>query len=288
MLTVKQLADKQPLHVLCKLFNIARSTYYYHAQPRPINAERLELTAMIKKAFYLSKQSAGARTIASIVTDWQGKKLTRYLASKLMKANGLVSHQPVKHRYSKSKEHMRHDNVLDQQFRVDMPNRVWTGDVTYVRTRQGWRYLAVVLDLFSRNVVGFAVSKSPDSELTTAALKLAFESRKRPASILFHSDQGSHYSSLAFAQQINTFRMQHSMSRRGNCYDNAPTERFFRSLKSEWINKTVYDDTTEMQHDIADYIFGYYRKLRPHTFNNQLTPEKKEQLYYQQNLLKCV
>lgn len=243
---------------------------------------------MVKKAFYLSKQSAGARTIARIVTDWLGKKLTRYLAGKLMKLNNLVSHQPVKHRYYTGKAHVQHDNVLAQQFDVDMPNQVWTGDVTYIRTKQGWRYLAVVLDLFSRNVVGFAMSKSPDSNLTVSALRMAYESRKRPIGVLFHSDQGSHYTSLAFEKQIKALRMKHSMSRRGNCYDNAPTERFFRSLKSEWITKTVYTDIAEMKNDITDYILGYYRKLRPHTFNQQMTPEKKEQLFYKQKLLKCV
>lgn len=285
---VKRLADKQPLRLLCDLFNVSRSTYYYHAKPRPINTERLELTAMIKKAFFLSKQSAGARTIATIVTEWRGQPLTRYLASKLMKANNLISHQPVKHRYHKGKAHVRHDNILAQQFRVDAPNQIWTGDVTYIRTKQGWRYLAVVLDLFSRNVVGFAMSKSPDSNLTTSALRMAYEARKRPTGVLFHSDQGSHYTSLAFEKQIQACRMKHSMSRRGNCYDNAPTERFFRSLKSEWITKTVYADTAEMRNDITDYILGYYRKLRPHSFNQQITPEKKEQLFYEQNLLKCV
>lgn len=285
---VKRLADKQPLRLLCDLFNLSRSVYYYHANPRPINTERLALTAMIKKAFYVSKQSAGARTIASIVTGWRGKPLTRYLAGKLMKSNGLVSRQPVKHRYHKGAAQVRHDNVLAQQFSVDMPNQVWTGDVTYVRTKQGWRYLAVVLDLFSRNVVGFAMSTSPDSKLTKLALRMAFESRNRPAGVLFHSDQGSHYTSLAFAKQLKAFRMKHSMSRSGNCYDNAPTERFFRSLKSEWIMKKVYADFAEMRSDITDYILGYYRKLRPHAFNQQMTPEKKEQLFYEQNLLKCV
>lgn len=197
---------------------------------------------MVKKAFYLSKQSAGARTIATIITDWRGKKLKRYLAGKLMKLNNLVSHQPVKHRYHTGKAHVLYDNVLAQQFHVYKPNKVWAGDVTYIRTKQGWRYLAVVLDLFSRNVVGFAMSKSLDSDLTTSALRMAYESRKRPAGVLFHSDQGSHYTSLTFEEQIKALRMKHSMSRRGNCYDNAPTERFFRSLKSEWITKTVYTE----------------------------------------------
>lgn len=285
---VRRLAKNQPVRLLCELFDMSRSAFYYHAKPQRINVERLTLIAMIKQAFYLSKQSAGARTIASIVTDWRGKKLTRYLAGKLMKANHLVSTQPVKHRYHKGKGHVRHDNVLGQQFYADRPNQVWAGDVTYIRTKQGWRYLAVVLDLFSRNVVGFAMSTSPDSELTISALRMAYESRKCPTGVLFHSDQGSHYTSLAFEKQIKAFYMKHSMSRRGNCYDNAPTERFFRSLKSEWIMKTAYADIVDMRNDITAYILGYYRKLRPHTFNNQLTPEKKEQLFYKQNLLKSV
>ncbi len=237
---------------------------------------------MVKQVFNQSKRSAGARTVAQMVTTQYGERLTRYLAGKIMKENALFSCQPKRHKYRlRDKVHARYDNVLKQNFKVKTPNKVWTGDVTYIRTQQGWQYLSVVIDLYARNVVGFALSASPDSTLTAKALRMAYESRNRPQGILFHSDQGCHYSSLLFARHIKDFGMKHSMSRRGNCYDNAPTERFFRSLKSEWIGKTIYQNGAHVRADITNYIFDYYKSLRPHSANKYMTPNKKEQLFYQ-------
>ena len=135
-----------------------------------------------------------------------------------MAQQGLISRQLIRHRYSKAdKEHAIHDNLLKREFSPAAPNQVWTGDVTYIRTKQGWAYLAVVIDLYARNIVGFAVSDSPDSQLTAQALKMAYTVRLKPKNVLFHSDQGTHYTSRAFADAIAQCKsMEHSMSRRGN------------------------------------------------------------------------
>lgn len=142
-----------------------------------------------------------------------------------MQQHGLISRQLTRHRYSQAdKDHAMHDNLLKREFTPTAPNQVWTGDVTYIRTKLGFCYLAVVIDLFSRNIVGFAMSDSPDSKLTSAALKMAYMVRLNPKNVLFHSDQGSHYTSRAFAETVaKCTGMKHSMSRRGNCWDNAPT-----------------------------------------------------------------
>ncbi|MBS9780359.1 MAG: IS3 family transposase, partial [Moraxellaceae bacterium] len=151
---------------------------------------------------------------------------------------------------------------------------------TYIRIKGGWCYLAVVIDLYSRNIVGFSVAHSPDSELTSKALMMAYESRLKPENILFHSDQGTHYTSQRFADELSRCKgMQHSMSRKGNCWDNAPTERFFRSYKSEWMPKNGYDSKTDAINDITDYIWGYYRGVRPHKHNDYLTPFEKEKRF---------
>lgn len=171
-------------------------------------------------------------------------------------------------------------NLLARQFAVTEPNQVWCGDVTYVWTGQRWAYLAVVLDLFARKPVGWAMSYSPDSDLTCRALKMAFESRGKPQNLMFHSDQGSHYTSRQFRQQLWRCRIMQSMSRRGNCWDNAPMERLFRSLKTEWIPKTGYRNFTEAQQAITSYLAGYYSSNRPHQYNGGLTPNESERLYW--------
>ena len=202
---------------LCELFAVARSTHYLAKKPKMLSLKQINLTLWVKQAFDASKGSAGARTLSAIVSQQHNIKLTRYKA-KIMAQQGLVSRQLIRHRYSKAdKEHAIHGNLLKRAFSPTAPNQVWTGDVTYIRTKQGFCYLAVVIDLFSRNIVGFAMSDSPDSKLTIQALNMAYIVRLSPENVLFHSDQGTHYTSRAFADAIAQCKgMKHSMSRRGN------------------------------------------------------------------------
>ena len=190
------------------------STFKYRrAAARRINPEKVILRSMVKRAHNLSNGSAGARSIADIVTGF-GMPLSRYRASRLMAELKLVSTQLPKHRYRKAnKVHADIPNLLDRQFNVDQPNQVWCGDVTYVWAGNRWAYLAVVLDLYARKPVGWAISMSPDSNLTAKALTMAFESRRRPQSVMFHSDQGSHYTSLKFRQFLWRYQIKQSMSR---------------------------------------------------------------------------
>ena len=198
-----------------------------------------------------------------------------------MKSMNLVSSQLPKHAYKKAtQEHVAIPNLLDRQFLVAAPNEVWCGDVTFIWTGHRWAYLAVVIDLFARKPVGWAMSYSPDSQLTCQALTMAFESRGKPKNILFHSDQGSHYTSRQFRQLIWRYRIKQSMSRRGNCWDNSPMERFFRSLKTEWIPITGYRSFAEAKREIGRYIHGYYSQLRPHWYNGGLTPNESEKRYW--------
>ena len=275
---------------LCDLFGMVKSSYYYGLQPKPINIEMVKLKALIRQIFNDSKQSAGARSIAAILMNEHGIKLTRYLAAKVMRSMGLISCQLKTHKYKRAdEEHQAHDNILNRNFSPSAPNQVWTGDVTYIRIKGGWCYLAIVLDLYARRIVGFAVSDSPDSMLTTKALQMAYQSRLKPSGVLFHSDQGTHYTSKKFAESVASCEgMTQSMSRRGNCWDNAPTERFFRSFKTEWMPKGGYEDIAEAKSAIVDYIWAYYQSVRPHTFNDYLPPAEKERRYFNQNLLSAV
>ena len=199
----------------------------------------------------------------------------------MMKQLQLVSCQLPKHSYKKAQqEHIAIPNLMDRQFAPAKPNQAWTGDVTYIWTGNRWAYLAVVLDLFARKPVGWAISFSPDSKLTAKALAMAFESRGRPKDLLFHSDQGTHYTSVKYRQQLWRYTIKQSLSRRGNCWDNSPMERFFRSLKTEWVPTDGYQNLTEAKNHIGNYILGYYSQVRPHSFNGGKTPNKAEQTYW--------
>ena len=263
------------------MFGIHRSSYRYWAvrdnMPSP---EQVELRSEVRRAHELSNGSAGARTIADMVSN-RGIPLTRYRAGKLMRELQLVSCQLPNHRYKKaSQEHIDVPNLLDRQFAVTEPNQVWCGDVTYVWIGNRWAYLAVVIDLFARKPVGWAMSLSPDSELTCKALAMAYELRGKPKGVMFHSDQGSHYTSRQFRQRLWRYRIIQSMSRRGNCWDNSPMERFFRSLKTEWVPTTGYRNFTEAQRAVTRYIAGYYSQQRPHQYNGGLTPNESERLFW--------
>lgn len=228
----------------------------------------------------MSNGSAGARTIADIVTN-MGTTLSRYRATKVMKILGLVSRQQPKHKYRKQPlEHVEIPNHLERQFAVTGPNQVWVGDVTYIWAGSRWAYLAVVLDLFARKPVGWAMSFSPDSQLTIKALKMAYESRGVPTEVMFHSDQGTHYTSRKYRQTLWRYQIKQSLSRRGNCWDNSPMERFFRSLKTEWVPTIGYRSFAEAKQKIGDYIHGYYSRLRPHSYNGGLTPNESEKRYW--------
>ncbi|VAW79563.1 Transposase InsO for insertion sequence element IS911 [hydrothermal vent metagenome] len=269
------------MKVLCGLFGVHRSSYRaWRDRPQELSAEECQLREQVKSAHVLSNGSAGARSIATMLTN-AGTPLSRYRAGRRMKLLGLVSSQTPKHRYKKADQpHVTIPNRLDRQFDVAAPNQVWAGDITYVWTGKRWAYLAMVLDLFARRPVGWALSLSPDSALTKKALTMAYESRGNPEGALFHSDQGTQYTSLAFRQQVWRYHMVQSMSRRGNCWDNSPMERFFRSLKTEWISEVGCRSFEEVKGRITDYVLGYYSRFRPHAHNDGLPPVVAEQKYW--------
>uniref|UniRef100_UPI0025D18DE9 IS3 family transposase n=1 Tax=uncultured Alteromonas sp. TaxID=179113 RepID=UPI0025D18DE9 len=141
-----------------------------------------------------------------------------------------------------------------------------------------WHYAAVVIDLHTRRVIGWSMSHRPDAELAARALDMAYELRGKPKDVMFHSDQGSQYAARKFRQRLWRYKMTQSMSRRGNCWDNSPMERVFRSLKSEWIPSTGYCSINEAKRDVGYYLMNYYNWERPHQFNDGLPPAKAEEL----------
>lgn len=269
---------------MCQAFDVHRSSYrYWLDRTTTPSPETSLLKERVREAYTISHGSAGARTIADMVTN-QGIPLSRYRAGKLMKQLDLHSCQLPAHRYRKAaQEHVEVPNYLERQFAVTAPNQVWCADVTYVWVGSRWAYLAVVIDLFARKAIGWAMSLSPDSLLTGKALSMAYESRGKPKDVLCHSDQGSHYTSRKYRQLLWRYRLKQSLSRKGNCWDNSPMERFFRSLKSEWIPEVGYKNFTDARVEITDYIIGYYNSFRPHQYNGGLTPNKSERQYWNES-----
>jgi putative transposase len=270
------LQESYSINALCEEFEVHRSSYrYWKFNAGKIRVADVHTDSEVKAAHAVSGGSAGARTIATLVTSG-GYQLSRYRASKSMKRQGLVSCQPPKHNYKPAtKTHIAIKNHLNREFSPISPDQVWCGDVTYLWVGDRWRYLAVVLDLYSRKVVGFALSDSPDSELTKQALSHAFTARGNPVGVMFHSDQGCHYTSLSFKQMIWTYQFKQSMSRRGNCWDNAPMERFFRSMKTENMSKNDYENEA-----VANDSVRYCNLVRPHSHNLGLSPNEKEVFYW--------
>lgn len=266
---------------LCHVFGVHRSSYkYWKNRSGKPDGRRAVLRSQVLELHSISHGSAGARSIATLATQ-RGYHMGHWLAGRLMKELGQVSCQQPTHRYKRGgHEHVAIPNYLERQFAVTEPNQVCCGDVTYIWTGKRWGYLAVVLDLFARKPVGWAMSFSPGSWLTMKALEMAWDTGGKPGGVMFHRDQGSHYTSRQFRQLLWRYQIRQSMSRRGNCWDNSPMERFFRSLKNEWVPVVGYVSFSEAAHAITDYIVGYYSALRPHEYNGGLPPNESENRYW--------
>ena len=233
----------------------------------------------IRRAWNQSRGSAGARTLAEMLTQ-NGVPMSRYRAGRLMKYLNLSSCQPGKHQYKNARqEHTCLPNLLERQFAVPEPDSVWCGDMTYIWAGNRWCYLAVVMDLFVSRVVGWSLSENADTALISSALRMAYETRGQPRDVMFHSDQGSQYTGLKYQQLLWRYSIKQSVSRRGNCWDNSPMERFFRSLKTEWVPTDGYAGKDEARRQISGYILNYYNSARPHHYNGGLTPEESENRY---------
>lgn len=275
---MEELSRNEPVELVCAAFGVPRSCLYaYRQRCQRIDVDRLALRSQVHELFVESRSSAGSRSIMGMMRE-QGVAIGRFKVSRLMEELGLLCKQPGRHAYRQATvERIDIPNHLNRQFDVERPNQVWCGDITYIWAQGAWHYVAAVLDLFTRRVVGWAFSTRPDADLVVRALDMAYEQRGRPQGVLFHSDQGSQYASRKFRQRLWRYRMEQSMSRRGNCWDNAPMERLFRSLKSEWVPTVGYATAQEAHRDISHYLMHRYNWLRPHQFNEGMAPAVAEE-----------
>ena len=259
---------------LCQLFDVPVSSYYYQSVHKPNDAAyRDKLTVIHNENF----QAYGRRRMKVALAD-SGINLGVFKIARLMKQAGIIAKVPKKpHYYPSGKQKPNIPNELKRQFNPPQVNTHWVGDVTYIRHHQGWSYLATVLDLGSREIVGYALSQTPDAQLARQALIQAVKIQQPKTShLMFHSDQGVQYSANLFKQTLSLHRIKQSMSRRGNCWDNAVQERFFRSLKSEYLNGLSFVNHQAVVLAVEHYI-RYYNNKRINSTIGYMTPVLKRQ-----------
>ncbi len=262
---------------------VSRSSYYSYIKRQGDSDNDpflFNLKARIRGIFKQSDSSYGTRRISKQLKS-EGMKIGRYRARSLMKEMGLKVKQSKRYKVTTDSRHNYPvaSNILNRQFDVKEPDRVWATDITYIWTLEGWLYLAVVMDLFSRQIVGWAMNKRIKTQLAKDALAMAFFRRKPAPGLLHHSDRGSQYASYNYQEQLEQFKMIPSMSRKGNCWDNAPMERFFRSLKSERLVSCRFATRARAKSEILDYI-TYYNSIRLHSYLDYLSPMEYEKYWF--------
>lgn len=230
--------------------------------------------------FNESKGSYGSRRVVRQLND-EGHPIGRYKVRRIMRQLGLEAKTPRRFKLTTDSKHSLPvaPNILNRMFEVNEPNKVWTADISYVWTYEGWLYLAVVMDLHSRRIVGWSTSSRLKKQLALDALAMAYWQRKPDIGLLHHSDRGSQYASHEYRKQLAFFGMTASMSRKGNCWDNAPTERFFRSLKSERLTACRFVTRNEAKNEILDYI-TFYNSIRLHSALGYVSPMAYEKEQY--------
>jgi|TARA_B100001059_G_C17745423_1_gene534007 putative transposase len=251
------------------------SSAYYDWLKRPgklISAETLRLFRKMKDLFDLSRNSLGSREMMKKLRE-EGFQLGRHKTRKLMAKLGLKVTQRIAYKITTKRKHGDSvaDNLLNQNFNPTAPNQVWAGDVTYLKTGEGWMYLAIVMDLYSRRIVGWHIDKRMTTDLVSRAMIKAYNHRQPPKGLIFHSDRGSQYTSKQYRKLLAGFGIRASMGDVGACWDNAVVERFFGSLKHDWIFKIAQPTREHMKKDVAAYM-RYYNLERLHTANGDLSP----------------
>jgi len=261
---------------LCDVLEVSRSGYYAWLS-REVSERKqrhAHLLPLIKEAFEQSRQTYGYRRIHSSLKQEAGK----HQIARLMRAENIVPKTQKRFKVTTHSKHSYpvHANTLDRQFTAAEVNQRWASDITYIPSQEGWLYLAVVMDLFSRKIVGWSLDSRMNEPLVTNALKMALFRRKVTSGLLIHSDRGSQYASYFYQRMLKDHGITCSMSRKGNCWDNAPMESFFRSLKVESIYGQSFKTRDEAKGVIFDYIEVFYNRQRKHSGLNYLAPAEFE------------
>ena len=273
--------EEHAVEKMCKVLEVSRSSYYKRRNREKGKrfTENKVLLEKIREVFIASKERYGSPRITAELKR-QGIKCNKKRIARLMNKNGIAARMFRKYRNTTNSEHSRPrcENILRREFNRQRSNEVWSSDITYIRTDEGWLYLAAVIDIYSRKVIGWQLDKNLNSDLVEQALKNALMDRKVESGIIFHSDQGIQYASESFRNMLEANGFIQSMSRRGNCYDNAITETFFHKLKTELTGRTKYRTREEARRSIFEYIEIFYNRTRLHSAIGYRSPVEYEKL----------
>lgn len=261
--------------VLCKVLEVSRSGYYaWQARPESNQARRHRyLLAKIRQAHVVSREIYGSPRIHRDLVA-QGERVGKNTVARLMRKEKIQSKVHKRFVVTTDSRHTKKPapNLLHGAFSAERPDQKWVSDVTFIPTRSGWLYVAVVMDLCSRRIVGWSMGEKHDVELVAGALKMAVSHREAANGVLLHSDQGSTYAAASYQQLLQEMGIVCSMSRKGSCWDNAPMESFFHSLKTEWVGFEDYKTRGEAKSSIFSYVELFYNRRRRHSSLNYLSP----------------
>jgi putative transposase len=273
-----------PVTRLCGLLSVSPAGFYAwrHRPPSARATDDAQLVAEIKRVHEQSGRRYGSPRVHKELRA-QGSNVGRRRVARLMRDNGIFAKRRRRFRTTTDSKHAMPvaPNLLARHFVVDAPNKVWVTDITYVWTREGWLYLAAILDLYSRAVVGWAMSESLSRELALRALDMAHRSRHPLPGLVHHSDRGCQYASADYRRELAAHGMVCSMSRKGDCWDNAVAESFFATLKTELVHEADFATRAEARSAIFDFIEVFYNRRRRHSFLGYLCPVDFEKMNYE-------
>lgn len=282
---IKEHKNVFAVRTMCRVLQVSVSGYYGWTQRRESkrNRENRKLMEEIKAIHQEHHETYGSPRITEVLRH-KGYRCSRSRTARLMRFLGIRARTARKFKVTTDSNH--HEpiapNLLGQDFCVDVPNEVWSSDITYLRTDSGWHYLTVILDLFNREIIGYSLSNRLTADSTVmVALDMAFLHRQPPPGVILHSDRGVQYACKAFRKRLKKYQMVQSMSGKGNCYDNAVTETVFKTLKTEWMYGKRYRNQQELRQALFDYIEVFYNRKRLHSTLGYTTPAAFMQQYQQ-------
>lgn len=276
---IQQQRKAFPVRMLCRVMHVSSSAYYRWVQGEesPRNQENQTLETLIRQVFKESKETYGSPRITRALHQ-RGIRCGKHRVARLMREAGIQAKTKRRFRVTTDSDHdlLASPNLLLRQFKTGRPSQTWLSDISYVATKEGWLYLCVVLDLGIRKVVGWSMKPRMTQELVVSAINMAKGRQQPPSGLIFHSDRGRQYCSKAVRKCIKKWGWKQSMSKRGDCWDNAPMESFFGTLKTEEVRGKLYPDRITAKTQIASYIESFYNPIRQHSSLNYQSPNQFE------------
>jgi putative transposase len=283
---IKEHSKRFDIKRMCRLFTVSRNCYYRWLKID--KKDDYQLNELIKNIFETSRKTYGTRRIKKKLEQLYGLIISRRKIARIMKNLSLKCLNKRRFRVQTTDSNHRYmisPNLLKQDFYASCPDQIYVGDITYIPTAEGWLYLATVIDLYSRKIVGWSMDGNMTTSLVNDALFMAIKKRSPHKGLIFHSDRGSQYASDSHRELLNEFGIKQSMSAKGNCYDNAVAESFFHSLKTELTHHIKFETRAQANQSIFEYIEVFYNRQRLHSSNNYMSPVDYEEKMLQKEMI---